>query len=100
MAFWRIYWPVLLIMLVGGLLDGVTTLCVLRKYGPDAELHPAMRLVASILGVPLGVSLGTVVKMAFAVFTAAMFRRWCRLVLIVFGILSALGAIHNYNELL
>ena len=50
LAFWRIYRPALLIMLVGGLLDGVTTLCVLHRYGPDAELHPAMWLVASCCG--------------------------------------------------
>ena len=89
-------------MLVGGLLDGVTTLYVLHRYGPGEELHPAMWLVASILGVPFGVSLGIVVKMAFAVFAAATFRRWCRTVLIAFGILSALGALHNcyYYELL
>ena len=82
-------------MLVGGLLDGVTALCVLHRYGPDDELHPAMWLVATILGVPFGVSLGIVVKMAFAVFAAATFRRWCRTILIAFGILSALGALYN-----
>jgi len=89
-------------MLVGGLLDGVTALCALHRYGPGEELHPAMWLVASIMGVPLGVSFGIVVKMAFAVFAAATFRRWRRTVLIAFGILSALGAMHNcyYYDLL
>ena len=101
LAFCSIYWRAMVVMFVGGSLDGLTTLWVLGKYGAGAELHPAMWLAASILGVELGVPVAALAKMGFAVFAAATFRRWCRWILVVFGVLSALGAVHNcyYNRL-
>lgn len=90
-------WP-LAIMLAGGALDGATTLAVLDRWGVSAELHPAMWMMGLVFGVRAGVPLAMVAKMAFAVFVAAMFRRWCAWILVLFGVLSALGACYNHYQ--
>jgi len=96
LVFAWIYWWPLAIMFAGGLLDGITTWRILRRFGAGPELHPAMWLVARILGVRFGVPLAMLAKMGFAVFTAAIWRGWCRWILVLFGVLGALGAIHNH----
>ena len=94
-AFARVYRRPLAIMLVGGALDAATTLAVLRRWGVSAELHPAMWLMGLVFGAEAGVPLAMVAKMAFAIFAAATFRRWCAWILVLFGLLSALGACYN-----
>lgn len=90
-------WP-LAAMLAGAVLDGVTTYRAMALYGVSCELHPAVWLVAHVLGAHLGVPVAMVGKMACAVTVASLWRRWCPWILLLFGALSALGAASNHFQ--
>ena len=96
MALVRAYRWSLLVLLVGATLDTVTTMNFMYRDGTAGELHPAMRMMAEELGVAMGVPFATLVRLAFVVFVAAFWRRWCRAVLIISGVLYALAAASNH----
>jgi hypothetical protein len=88
-------WP-LGLLLLGGVLDAVTTVELLSVWGPEAELHPCGRWLARWFGVAAGISVGKTVQMAFAVFVAALWRRWCGWFMALCGVLYALAAASNH----
>ena len=90
-------WP-LLVLAVGAVLDTITTMQFMVRHGAADELHPAMRIMAEMLGVAFGVPLATVVRLGFVIFVAAVWRRWCGWVLLVCGLLYALAAASNYFD--
>lgn len=95
-VFLRCYrWPITL-LLIGVLLDTVTTMRNLYLFGPEAEFHPAIRTAVEEYGVSLGVPVGSLVRVGFVVFAAALWRRTCGLLLTVCGLLYLAAAISNY----
>jgi len=101
LVFMRVYkWP-LAILLIGSLLDAVTTYRNLRLSGPEAEVHPAWRIFTQIFGVtPVTVAIGKALQAGCAVFVGSLWRRWCGVLLTLAGILYTLGAISNYFHIL
>ena len=95
-TFARLYrWPLALLG-VGAVLDGATTFRFMVRLGVGEELHPAMRVASQILGPSLGVPLGTLAKVGFAIFVAALWRRWTGVLLCVCGLLYCAGAVWNH----
>jgi membrane-bound metal-dependent hydrolase YbcI (DUF457 family) len=91
----------LLVLLVGSVLDAVTTYANVHPFGPRSELHPAARILWEIVGVsPFTVALSKTVQALCAVFAAAVFRRWCPWILWTAGVLYALAAVNNHWRLL
>jgi len=88
-------WP-LALLAVGTILDTVTTMGFMYSTGISGELHPAMRMMAEEFGVALGVPLASLVRVAFVVFVACLWRRWCPWVLSVCGVLYLLAAASNH----
>jgi len=97
LVFARVYrWP-LLVLLAGSVLDAASTWQILRQYGPQAELHPAGRILGSVLGVSLPViALGKLLQMLAAVLVASLWRRWCGWLMVLCGALYALAAASNH----
>lgn len=94
-VFARKYWPGLSALLVGAGLDAATTIHFMVRYGVDEELHPAMRAAAQVLGPWAGVICGTLVRLGFVLIVAALWRRWCRVILWVCAGLYLLAAGSN-----
>jgi len=92
----RKYRWALLVLLAGALLDMLTTIRFMRQFGPEAEVHPGIRMMGEVFGPALGVPLGTVLKVSAAVFVAALWRRGCAALLMLCGALYALGAASNH----
>ena len=86
----------LLVLLVGAALDAITTMSLMYRFGIRVETHPAMWLMAYLFGITVGVPLGTVIKIGIAVSFAAIWRRWCRWLLLLFGLSYTVGALGNH----
>lgn len=94
--FVRTYRWALLLLLVGASLDAATTMNLMYAHGTSGEVHPAMRMMAELLGITMGVPIGTLVRMGFVVFVAALWRGWCGWILLACGILYCLAAASNH----
>ena len=97
-VFVRAYRWSLLMLVVGTTLDTMTTMSFMRRLGTSDELHPAMRMMAELFGIDAGVPLASLVRFGCVVFVAALWRRWCRWVLLLCGILYALAACSNHFD--
>lgn len=100
LVFARIYRWELLFLLVGATLDAVTTAITLSRYGVEAELHLAVRLMAHILGPVTGAVLGKIGQVVFVLLVASLWRPWCRVIILLCGGLYLLAAISNHFVLL
>ncbi len=96
LLFARKYRLPLAVLVLGSALDAATTIDFMLHYGPGEELHPAARVVADVFGVPVGVILGAVVRLAFVLVVAAVWRKWCAWMMVICGILYALAAASNH----
>lgn len=100
LLFARIYrWP-LLVLLIGAILDGVTTAVTLSRFGADSEIHPVVCLMAHILGPVTGTVLGKIGQVVFAIFVASLYRPWCRWIMLVCGVLYMLASVVNHFRLI
>ena len=90
----------LLVLLVGAVLDAVTTYRNLVTFGAGIEVHPAHRLVFEWFGTTWGVPVGKLAQLGFVVFVAAWWRPWCAWLLGGCGVLYTLAAISNHFLLL
>ena len=88
-------WPIV-IVLVGTVLDTVTTMRVMYVSGASAEMHPAMRAFALELGVTWGVPLASMLRLAFVFFVASFWRVWCGALLVIVGAGYTLAAASNH----
>jgi len=95
--FVRIYkWP-LVVLIIGSVLDAVTTSRMLGRYGPEAEIHPAGQVFVEVFGASLPAALvAKFIQMAFAIFVAALWRKWCGWILFICGVLYTLAAASNH----
>jgi len=90
------YWLSLTALAVGAAMDMLSTIEFMLQAGPGLELHPAMRIMAEVFGVVPGVILGTMARLGFVVFVAAIWRRACAPVLWLCAVLYALAAMSNH----
>ena len=98
--FIRAYWPSLLILLTGAMLDAITTYRNAIWLGAEAELHPAGRIFMEVFGCGPGTWLAKLVQVSAVLFVAALWRPWCRVLMVLCGLLYAAAAISNHFHLL
>ena len=95
-VFLRTYrWP-LVVLVLGTTFDTITTMSFMRSSTTSDELHPAMRTMAELFGIDVGVPLASLVRVGFVVFVAALWRPWCQWVLLVCGVLYILAGCSNH----
>ena len=86
----------LVVLVVGAVLDGLTTYANVRQFGPEVETHPVQRLFFDYLGPSIGVPIAKALQFAFVIFVAAWWRPWTRWVLLICGVLYAAAAMSNH----
>lgn len=99
LLFAKAYWWALLILLIGTILDGVTTYPLVEEFGPHAEVHPGGRLVMWLLGAGWGTLVTKFGQVVAAVFVASLWRPWCRWLLALCGVVYAAAAVANHFRL-
>jgi len=77
------------------LCDAITTTWFMLHYGPDTEVHPAVKVVSQMAGPVLGPWLDALAKFAAAVVVAIYIRRWARVILLFGTVLSLWAAWYN-----
>jgi len=92
-------WPIL-VLLVGLIVDGITTYRFVGEFGPRSELHPAMWIVLEVLGRDVGIVVGSIGRLIAVIFVAGLFRKWRGRLLLICGILYCLAAVSNHFRLL
>ena len=96
LAFARRYrWP-LVVLAVGSVLDVLTTVWNMYRFGVGIELHLPQRLLATWLGPAWGIAVSKTVQVLGALFVAALWRPWCGWLMLLAGTLYALAAVSNY----
>jgi hypothetical protein len=88
----------LLLLLVGTILDALTTYANVREFGSHVETHPVQRLVFDLFGVTAGVPLAKLVQVGFVMFVAAWWKPWTRWILLICGLLYTAAAISNHFQ--
>ena len=96
----RAYRVALLFLLAAAAADVATSIPSLLVHGPAAEVHPAHRMVIQLLGPVAGPILGKISQLAFVVFVACLWRRWCGWMLVLCGVFYAAAAVSNHFMLL
>jgi hypothetical protein len=100
MVLLRAYRWAVVFLLAAATADVVTTIPGVRAYGPATELHPAHRMMVSLLGPVAGPIVGKVFQVAFVVFVACLWRQWCGWILVLCGLFYAAAAVSNHFVLL
>jgi len=100
LVFARAYRWALLVLLIGAVLDGVTTYRNVCLYGPESEMHPGGWMVLSILGPGWGTLVTKLGQVAAAIVVASLWRPWCRWLMVLAGVLYAAAAVSNHYGLL
>jgi hypothetical protein len=90
------YRYVLVVLLIGTILDGLTTYANVREFGSHVETHPAQRIVFDVIGVTAGVPLAKIIQVGFVLFVAACWKPWTRWVLLICGVLYTAAAVSNH----
>ncbi len=88
----------LIILLIGAVVDGMTTYTNVREFGTHVETHPVQRWVFDWFGAGIGVPLAKIIQMGFVVFVAAWWKPWTRWVLILCGLLYSAAALSNHFQ--
>jgi hypothetical protein len=91
----RFRWAMLLLV-VGGLLDGWTTVINLAQFGVEVEVHPLQRWMALHLGIVPGLPLAKALQVVTAVVVAAAWKAWTGWLMGLCGLLYSLAAISNH----
>lgn len=94
--FMRIYWLSLAGLALGTVADLITTYQNEMVYGTSIEMHFVQRWFSELFGIAAGVTLAKVGQFACAVFVAAWWRPWCRVILLLCGFLYGLAACSNH----
>ena len=96
LIFAKAYWWALSILLIGTILDGVTTYPNVRDFGEATELHPVGRLAMRLLGPGWGISVAKTGQLAAAIFVASLWRPWCRWLMVLCGLIYTAASVMNY----
>ena len=92
---WKRWWWLVLVYVVVLAFDATTTIVVMKRYGAESELHPAVMLVSGWFGPYVGPIFGAVGKGACALLLACMFVRFAPYIIVLSTIMSAWGGWYN-----
>ena len=98
LVFARKYWLPLLVVVIATLLDTLSTIEFMLETGTAAELHPGMRVAAEVYGVVPGTIIGTLTRLGFVVFVAAIWRKACPWVMALLAVVYILAAMSNHYQ--
>ena len=99
-VFVKFYRLPLVVLLIGALLDTITTSIFVSKYGAECEVHLVQRMVFDIFGPAVGVPLAKIIQLLFVIFVASWWRPWCGWIIVVCGLFYTIAAISNHFSLL
>ena len=78
--------------------DGVSTIYIMREYGPDVEIHPAIQLVSKITGPVIGPLISVLAKGVAGMLVAIYLRRFAAYIFLTATIISLWAAWYNVWE--
>ena len=99
-VFVKYYRLPLTVLMIGALLDTITTYISVSKYGTECEVHLVQRIVFEIFGLIVGVPLAKILQLLFVIFVASWWRPWCSWIIFVCGLLYTMAAVSNHFNLL
>lgn len=85
----------LILTVLAALADAASTVCFMLRAGPDAEGHPAIRLVSVIFGPILGPIVGKLCQFTAVVALTVYLRRWAAYIFVAVIVLYAWAAWYN-----
>lgn len=94
-GFWRKYFFVIIIFLAAVLCDALSTIHFMKKWGPQAEIHPAIRWASMWFGDILGPLMGSLGKAIAGLLVAIYVRRFAIYILLTASIISFWAAWYN-----
>jgi len=94
-GYWAEFRWYLLATAVAAAADAASTIRFMLLAGPEAELHPAVRVVSRILGPVLGPIAGKLCQFAGILVVTVYLRRWARHVFVAVIILYAWAGWYN-----
>ncbi len=91
----RQYRVFLILTVLAVLADAASTVYFMLRAGPDAEGHPAIRLVSMAFGPILGPIVGKLCQFAMVVALTVYLRRWAVYIFVAVIVLYAWAAWYN-----
>jgi hypothetical protein len=85
----------LILTVLAALADAASTVYFMLRAGPNAEGHPAIRLISAVLGTILGPIVGKLCQFTAVVALTVYLRRWAAYIFIAVIILYAWAAWYN-----
>jgi hypothetical protein len=91
----RQYWLLLVLVILTAAADTFSTIHFMLVEGPEAEGHPAIRLLAAVFGPVFGPAIGKICQLAVIVSLTIYLRRWAVYIFITVIILYTWAAWYN-----
>jgi hypothetical protein len=91
----REYRFLLALAVFAALADAVSTVYFMLRAGPDAEGHPAIRLVSMVLGPVFGPIVGKLFQFIVVVALTVYLRRWATCIFVAVIVLYTWAAWYN-----
>ena len=91
----RQYWIFLILTILAAAADMFSTIRFMLLEGPEAEGHPAVRLLATFFGPVLGPVVGKICQFAVIIAVTVYLRRWAVYIFVTVIILYAWAAWYN-----
>jgi hypothetical protein len=85
----------LILTVLAALADTASTVYFMLRAGPDAEGHPAIRMISAVFGPMLGPILGKLFQLTAVVALTIYLRRWAIYIFVTVLILYAWAAWYN-----
>jgi hypothetical protein len=85
----------LILTMLAALADAASTVYFMLRAGPDAEGHPAIRLVSTVFGPILGPIVGKLFQLTVVVALTIYLRRWAVYIFVAVIVLYAWAAWYN-----
>jgi len=85
----------LILTVLAALADASSTVYFMLRAGPDAEGHPAIRLIAAVFGSILGPIVGKLCQFTAVVALTVYLRRWAAYIFVAVIVLYAWAAWYN-----
>jgi hypothetical protein len=91
----REYRVILILTVLAALADAASTVYFMLRAGPDAEGHPAIRLISAVFGPILGPIAGKLCQFAAVVALTVYLRFWAVYIFVAVLVLYAWAAWYN-----
>ncbi|MBT3201618.1 MAG: hypothetical protein HN350_17080 [Phycisphaerales bacterium] len=94
-GFWAAHRWLLIVFVISLLCDAASTIYFMLQLGPGPEIHPVIRVAATIAGPVLGPLLGAFAKTIAGVMVSIYCRRFAVYILVLTAIISFWAAWYN-----